>query len=247
MAAALRAAAVAACAFALLAGSADARWSGSPACASVGAPTSSSAWTAKIVATALVRDRPAGAPLWRAGTRTAWAGGPQWLLVLGCRADAASGRSWLRVALPIRPNGASGWISIDRVLLRRSPFRVVVSTSRTTLTVLRSGVPVRRARVVVGAPSTPSPLGLFAIAEIVPQPAPDGFLGPWVIHLTGHSAVLENFGGGPGRVALHGRGGASLRDPLGSARSHGCVRIDNRLVSWLARSVPPGSPVQIVR
>jgi lipoprotein-anchoring transpeptidase ErfK/SrfK len=43
----------------------------------------------------------------------------------------------------------------------------------------------------------------------------------------------------------YGGGGASLGDPLGSARSHGCVRITNRAVAWLARRVRLGTPVQI--
>jgi lipoprotein-anchoring transpeptidase ErfK/SrfK len=50
-------------------------------------------------------------------------------------------------------------------------------------------------------------------------------------------------------VAIHGRGGASLLDPLGSARSHGCIRLSNRAVSWLVSTVGyeqlPGTPVQI--
>lgn len=66
-----------------------------------------------------------------------------------------------------------------------------------------------------------------------------------MIHLTAHSAVLENVGGGPGRVAIHGRGGASLRDPLGTARSHGCIPVNNAAVAWIAASVSPGSPVVI--
>jgi lipoprotein-anchoring transpeptidase ErfK/SrfK len=32
---------------------------------------------------------------------------------------------------------------------------------------------------------------------------------------------------------------------LGSARSHGCIRIDNDKVSWMAASVPAGTPVRI--
>jgi lipoprotein-anchoring transpeptidase ErfK/SrfK len=57
--------------------------------------------------------------------------------------------------------------------------------------------------------------------------------------------VLDNYGGGPGRVAIHGRGGASLADPLGTARSHGCIRVANLDVQWLARSVAAGTPVRI--
>jgi lipoprotein-anchoring transpeptidase ErfK/SrfK len=61
------------------------------------------------------------------------------------------------------------------------------------------------------------------------------------------SNVLENYGGGPGRVGIHGRAGASLLDPLGSARSHGCIRIDNHHVAWLAAHIPAGTPVRIRR
>ena len=47
--------------------------------------------------------------------------------------------------------------------------------------------------------------------------------------------------GGPGRVAIHGRDGASLSDPLGSARSHGCIRIDNTSIDWMAANIPQGT------
>jgi lipoprotein-anchoring transpeptidase ErfK/SrfK len=77
------------------------------------------------------------------------------------------------------------------------------------------------------------------------QPDPHGFLGPWALSLTALSPVLEDYGGGPGRIAIHGRDGASLRDPLGTARSHGCVRVSDRAVRWLARRIPPGAPVEI--
>jgi lipoprotein-anchoring transpeptidase ErfK/SrfK len=104
---------------------------------------------------------------------------------------------------------------------------------------------VRRFPAVVGAPGTPTPRGLAAIYERNRQPDPGGFLGPWSLALTAMSDALESFGGGPGRVAIHGREGASLSDPLGSARSHGCIRITSRAVSWLARHAPPGTPVRI--
>jgi lipoprotein-anchoring transpeptidase ErfK/SrfK len=96
---------------------------------------------------------------------------------------------------------------------------------------------------VVGAPITPTPHGLFAIDERIPQFG--GELGPWALHLTAHSQVLEDYGGGKGRVAIHGRSGALLADPLGSARSHGCIRIDNAAVSWLAGRAIEGTPVVI--
>ena len=113
------------------------------------------------------------------------------------------------------------------------------------MTALRDGRPVRRFGAVVGAPGTPTPRGRFAIYEIDRQPDPFGFLGPVALHLTAHSAVLDNYGGGPGRVALHGRGGASLLDPLGSAASHGCIRVDSGEAAWLAGRLRPGVPVTV--
>jgi lipoprotein-anchoring transpeptidase ErfK/SrfK len=75
------------------------------------------------------------------------------------------------------------------------------------------------------------------------------FLGSWVLALTAHSRVLAHFDGGDGRVALHGRGAASLADPLGTAASHGCVRLSNAAIDWLVRRIGltalPGTPVVI--
>ena len=55
-----------------------------------------------------------------------------------------------------------------------------------------------------------------------------------------------NFGGGPGRVAIHGRDGTSLADPLGSSASHGCVRVDDVNIIWMAHVIPLGTPVLII-
>ena len=98
---------------------------------------------------------------------------------------------------------------------------------------------------MIGAPATPTPRGLYAVYEKLAQPNPKGFLGPWALHLTAFSNVLLNYGGGPGRVAIHGRDGASLADPLGSIGSHGCIRIDDANIRWMARVVPLGTPVLI--
>jgi hypothetical protein len=69
--------------------------------------------------------------------------------------------------------------------------------------------------------------------------------GPFALQLTAHSNTLKNYGGRPGRVAMHGRSGGLLADPLGSARSQGCIRMQNRIIRWLARRAPPGTPVEV--
>lgn len=166
------------------------------------------------------------------------------LLVLGTVADA-SGRPWYRVLLPKRPNASSGWINGDTVRLVRNGYRINVNRASRTLSVTRAGRLVRSFRVVVGANSTPTPAGTFAVSEMVDTGRPNQFVGRWVLPLTAYSNVLQEFAGGPGQIALHGRGGASLSDPLGSAASHGCVRISNQDIAWLAGRVTPGTPVVI--
>jgi lipoprotein-anchoring transpeptidase ErfK/SrfK len=181
----------------------------------------------------------------RVHTATSWSHQPQVLLVLA--AARRDGRDWLKVRLASRPNGSWGWIPRDHAALGHTPYWIDVRTRARRVTIYRDGKRIRRYRAVVGKPSTPTPIGLAAIYERNPQPNRHAFLGPWALALTIFSDVLDNYGGGPGRVAIHGRAGASLRDPLGSARSHGCIRIDNRPVSWMARHIPRGTPVRIRR
>jgi lipoprotein-anchoring transpeptidase ErfK/SrfK len=176
---------------------------------------------------------------------TAWSHQSQVLLVLA--ATTREGRDWVKVRLANRPNNSAGWIPRDHVRLGHSYYWIDVRRHSSRVTIYRKGKRIRRFRAVIGKPSTPTPLGLAAIYERNRQPDPHAFLGPWALSLTAHSDVLENYGGGPGRVAIHGRAAASLRDPLGSARSHGCIRINNRNVAWMAKRIPPGTPVRIRR
>ncbi len=167
---------------------------------------------AGIVLSAEARSRPgAGRKVWRVGTQTSWSSEPQVLLVLGSAMHR--GRKWLRVLLPIRPDGSTGWIPRDNTTLLFTRYWVTVDTHARTVTIDHDGRPEHRYRAVVGKAATPTPTGLAAIYERDPQPDPTAFLGPWALPLTIFSNVLYNFGGGPGRVAIHGRDGTSLLDP----------------------------------
>lgn len=203
-------------------------------------------YAAKIIEDIGVYDAPGGTKrIWVARRRTPHTGNATRLTVQRARFDAA-GRAWLGVRLPIRPNGTIGWVRFDRVVLTHASWFVAVRLNTRRLEVWRAGRIVRSTRVVIGAPATPTPVGDFGVYEIARQGSSTGFLGPWAMHLTAFSDVLDNYGGGPGRVAVHGRGPASIADaPLGAAASHGCVRIPNDIVSWMSRRVPPGTPVRI--
>jgi lipoprotein-anchoring transpeptidase ErfK/SrfK len=213
--------------------------------ASVTGPTQSVAWKVDLQSRIGVFDHVPGKRL----HRSAWVGPSDapWLLVVARPRDSYN-RCWVQVRLPWRPNNAAGWINANVVLVEKTPWRIDVSTASRTLTLVRAGRSVRTLSVVVGKPSTPSPTGLFAIAWAVPW-NPNDFLGSWVLELTAHSDVLQQFDGGDGTVGIHGRGGASLLDPLGSAASHGCIRLANDSIDWLVQTVGegqlPGTPVQV--
>jgi lipoprotein-anchoring transpeptidase ErfK/SrfK len=213
--------------------------------ADVGGPTGAVAWRAGLEMRTAVYGRLPGST--RKVSRWIGPTNAPSLLVVG-RPRASGHRCWVDVRLPWRPNGAAGWINVNNVLLAPTHWRIVVSRARRTLTLWHAGKVVRTVRVVVGKPSTPTPTGLFAIVWAVPW-HPDGFLGSWVLTLTGHSDVLQQFDGGDGTVGIHGRGGTSLLDPLGSARSHGCIRLANDAIDWLVKTVGrgrlAGTPVQI--
>jgi hypothetical protein len=218
---------------------------GRASAARVGEPAAAVAWRAVLVA----GTRVWGAVPDRGEVHRGWIGpddAPA-LLVLRATRDGEQ-RCWLRVRLPSRPNAAAAWVRADRVLLRRTRWRLTVSRGDRALRVHRNGEVRRRFRVVVGAPGTPTPRGLFSIVGVW-RWNPADFLGSYILPLTAHSNVLQEFGGGDGRVGVHGRGGASLLDPLGSARSHGCVRLANHAIEWLVRRVGarglPGVPVRI--
>jgi hypothetical protein len=205
------------------------------------------AWRAGIVARA---------PLYRSVPRSGLKGigrgsiapkDASWLLVLRAARDR-KGRCWLQVRLPSRPNNARAWLNAGRVELRSTRWRIVVSRRARTISVYRDGDRRRRFRVVIGAPGTPTPRGQFSIIGVW-RWNPADFLGSYILPLTAHSDVLQEFGGGDGRVGIHGRGGASLLDPLGAARSHGCIRLANKAITWIVRKVGahglPGIPVRV--
>lgn len=198
---------------------------------------------ARVIAPVRATTRPDGGRVLAAISPLApLAGGPAQLRVIDARTVA--GRPWVRVLLARRPNGSDGWIPADRVQLSRTAYSVEIDRAARRLVVRRAGRVVRSVSIVVGAADSPTPAGSFAISEEL-RGRPSAFTGTWVLPLTAYSGTYRQFDGGPGRVAIHGRGGASLSDPLGTARSHGCVRVTNRVVGWMATHLQPGVPVTI--
>jgi lipoprotein-anchoring transpeptidase ErfK/SrfK len=170
-------------------------------------------------------------------------GGRTVLPVTG-RTTTKDGVRWLKVMVPGRPNGRRGWIARRGTILTSTPWHLVVRTSSRRVLVYRRGRLVRAFAAIVGKPSTPTPRGRFFVEESVSMP-PGQPGGPYALALSGRSDVLQEFEGGPGQIAIHGV--ANLGGTPGSAVSHGCVRVANRHVRWLAARIAPGVPVSITR
>jgi hypothetical protein len=163
------------------------------------------------------------------------------LPVIGHRRDAR-GTTWLHVLLPGRPNGHAGWIGQRGTAHAITVWSLSVSTAKRRVTVYRSGHVVRRFSAVVGKPSTPTPDGKFFVEEAVAL-GPGDVGAPFALALSARSRVFQEFDGGPGQIALHGL--ANVGGVLGTAASHGCVRLNSAAMSWLVVRIGPGVPVTI--
>jgi lipoprotein-anchoring transpeptidase ErfK/SrfK len=165
------------------------------------------------------------------------------LPVLG-RASSRKSGSWLHVRLPGRPNSHRGWISSNRTRLTSTSWRILVDLSSRRVTVYNGDRVRRHFRAIVGKPSTPTPRGSFFIEEALAlSPYESG--GPFALATSARSNVFQEFEGGPGQIGIHGTN--NLTGALGTAASHGCIRLSTRAITWLARRIGAGTPLTIAR
>jgi hypothetical protein len=163
------------------------------------------------------------------------------MLVVGQRADGGSHR-WLKVQLPIRPNGATAWVRDNEVHVVPRHDELVIDLSKRTLTHLRDHKVVDRFRVGVGQPQYPTAIGTFYVWQKVNFDQWYGPYGIYALGLSGFSPVLSDWPGG-GRMAIHGTSNPNDR---GQQVSHGCIRVYNTDMKTL-RGLPLGTPVVIRR
>jgi len=165
------------------------------------------------------------------------------LPILG-RASSRKRGSWLYVRLPGRPNSHKGWISTNRTKLTSTRWRISVKLSTRRVTVYHGDRARRHFRAIVGKPSTPTPRGSFFIEEALAlSPYESG--GPFALATSARSNVFQEFEGGPGQIGIHGTN--NLTGALGTAASHGCIRLSTHAITWLARRIGAGTPLAITR
>ena len=131
-------------------------------------------------------------------------GVPTTFRVLGARLGADCRPAWYRVQLPIRPNGARGWIPASAVRRYVVDYRIVVDLSDRVVTVFQAGQRVRSH----GAPRSdgPTPRPRRAASTSTSgccRADPSGPFGPGGIGISAFSPVLTGWAQG-GPIAIHG-------------------------------------------
>jgi lipoprotein-anchoring transpeptidase ErfK/SrfK len=168
-------------------------------------------------------------------------GYPTYFGVLDKRVGKDCRALWYRVQLPIRPNGAVGWVRASAIRLQPVTLRIEVDVSRRQLTLFRAGRRVLNATVAVGASATPTPIGRYYVNQRLVPDDTSGPYGPGAIGISAFSPVLTGWvQGGP--VAIHG-----TNEPwsIGRAVSNGCIRLPNATLERLFEIVPAGTQVII--
>jgi lipoprotein-anchoring transpeptidase ErfK/SrfK len=119
--------------------------------------------------------------------------------------------------------------------------RIVVSIPDRQLILIENGRIVKTYAVAVGAPETPSPTGTFQVVTRVPDPA---WYQPGKVVPPGPGNPL-----GPRWIGLSQKGygihGTNSPRSIGTAKSHGCIRMRNSDVEELFELVDIGDVVEL--
>jgi lipoprotein-anchoring transpeptidase ErfK/SrfK len=167
----------------------------------------------------------------RVGTRTLF-GSPTRLAVVG-----ESGE-WLAVISAALDNQIRGFVHRSKVRLAHVPVSVEVDRSSRWMRVWRMGRVLRRFAVGVGALSTPTPRGRFAITDKLSN-FMSSIYGCCTLALSGHQTRLAPGWRGGDRLAIHEGSG------IGGAVSNGCLRAGETDMRYLMAALPLGTQVVV--
>ncbi|WP_235213492.1 L,D-transpeptidase [Amycolatopsis sp. MJM2582] len=149
---------------------------------------------------------------------------------------------WVQVLLPVRPNGATGWLSTQDDSLEHaiSPYLITVERSSFQLSLHHENRLIGRWTVGIGKANAETPPGrTFVLASLID---PTQRFSPVILPLGTHSTSLETFGGGPGTTGIHGWPNPNV---FGKPSSDGCIRVPAEALRVLSTEVPLGTPVLI--
>ena len=150
------------------------------------------------------------------------------------------GDDWVKVQLPIRPNGQEAWVSTEDYDISAVYTRAEVDLTTQRVRVWENGELIAETDAVVGGSSTPTPFGSFYVAASV-----DDYFGEPALVLSSFSEALETFSGALPVIAIH-RTFNEGQESDHNVGSNGCVRIPPSTLRFLAENVPLGTPVDFV-
>ena len=87
--------------------------------------------------------------------------------------------AWLKVLLPVRPNGSTGWIRRSVVSTYTHRFHIVVELGAHRITVYEGKEVSLQEPIAVGTRDRPTPGGLYYIKELLQPPNPNTVYGPY--------------------------------------------------------------------
>lgn len=155
----------------------------------------------------------------------------------------ATGASWIKIRVPMRPNGRVGWVPATALgKLHTVHTELVVNRRRLRATLYRDGRAVFRAPVGIGRPGLSTPAGHFYVRERLRISGGGGAYGPLAFGTSAYSPKLTDWPGG-GVVGIHG---TNEPQAVPGRPSHGCVRLRNGDILRLGRLMPVGTPVLIL-
>jgi lipoprotein-anchoring transpeptidase ErfK/SrfK len=170
-------------------------------------------------------------------------GVPTVFSALGERVDAGCRATWLHVELPVRPNGATGWVRAADVRTAGVNTRLVIDLSQRRVRLYRNGRLVLSSVAAIGSPATPTPLGRYYVNQRLVPSDPNGPFGPGAVGISAFSPVLTGWAQG-GPIGIHG---TNQPWSIGHAVSNGCIRLPNPVAKRLFFATPEGTPVIIRR
>jgi hypothetical protein len=153
------------------------------------------------------------------------------------------GREWVKLRVPGRPNGRTGWVLRSALgSFHLTHQLVIVNRAAMHMYFYDNGRRIWSAPVGVGKPSTPTPAGHFWIRErFVISDHSSGYY-PYAFGTANYSTLTDWPGGGV--VGIHGPYGASWSQIPGRI-SHGCIRLHIPDDFWLGAHLQLGTPLWV--
>lgn len=211
---------------------------------------------ATLKTTHTIYSSPGGRKVWTVSNKRPITGEATTMPVLQTTTKGST--TWLDVRLPGREKSnqhppATGWITAAGTHQWQITWHIYVTVGPNTsgysnqrrVWVYNNGKLVKSWLAVPGAPGRVTPTGEYFVEENIKE----GYSfpgGPYALATSARSATYKTFDNGPGQVAIHGMSGGLQARP-GTAVSHGCVRLPNSEITWLAHQIYPGTPVTILK